>query len=313
VEKLCIIRGMNQETSIPYEVLGETLNPVIDDLYQRHLRNAHVWFPHEFIPWSEGENYKPGEIWTPDHYPLPEGVRSALKVNLWTEDNLPYYFDTIDDMLKAEAWQVWAKHWTAEEMRHAYVMRSYMEIKRPVDPIELEVVRMAQVSKGEVPHPPNPYEGVAYVSFQELATRVAHSNTGRYLDDSGKKIMARVAADENLHHVFYRDLAKSMIEIDPSAMVIAIGKQLRGFAMPGTGIPDFKAHSDAISKAGIYDIAKFKENVVDPTLKFWNLEDLEDLTDEAKVARDGIDRTLTVMATAIRRLNRSRERAQVNA
>ena len=51
--------------------------------------------------------------------------------------------------------------------------------------------------------------------------------------------MKRVAADENLHYLFYRDLVTAAIELDPSAMMIAIERQIRTFQMPGTGIPGF--------------------------------------------------------------------------
>ena len=48
---------------------------------------------------------------------------------------------------------------------------------------------------------------VAYVSFQELATRISHRNTGRASGDPiCEQLLARVAADENLHMIFYRNL-----------------------------------------------------------------------------------------------------------
>jgi acyl-[acyl-carrier-protein] desaturase len=56
--------------------------------------------------------------------------------------------------------------------------------------------------------------GLAYVAFQELATRISHRNTGRYSQDPvADRIMARIAADENLHMVFYRDLLDAAIEV----------------------------------------------------------------------------------------------------
>ncbi|EUA01784.1 putative acyl-[acyl-carrier-protein] desaturase desA1 [Mycobacterium kansasii 824] len=47
-----------------------------------------------------------------------------------------------------------------------------------------------------------------YVSFQELATRVSHRNTGRASNDTiAEQLMARVSHDENLHMIFYRDVS----------------------------------------------------------------------------------------------------------
>ena len=82
-----------------------------------------------------------------------------------------------------------------------------------------------------VPEPDTAAESLVYVALQELATRIAHRNTGRMIGDpAGYDVMMRVAADENLHHLFYRDLATAAIELDPSTMVLrhrAPGRRLR--------------------------------------------------------------------------------------
>ena len=103
---------------------------------------------------------------------------------------------------------------------------------------------MCQVSSGLVPEPDTAADGLVYVALQELATRIAHRNTGRLLGDSaGYDVMMRVAADENLHHLFYRDLTAAAIELDPSRLVQAIERQVVEFEMPGAGIPGFAAHA----------------------------------------------------------------------
>ncbi len=71
------------------------LTPVAEQLLERHLGTAKEWFPHEFVPWGRGRDFADGEEWDPAEWPLPDAVRSALFVNLLTEDNLPYYFRTI--------------------------------------------------------------------------------------------------------------------------------------------------------------------------------------------------------------------------
>ena len=79
---------------------------------------------------------------------------------------------------------------------------------------------------------------MVYVCLQELATRISHRGTGKLLEDqAGYKVMARVATDENLHFLFYRDLVNAALEVDPSSTVMAIERQVRDFEMPGTGIP----------------------------------------------------------------------------
>ena len=137
----------------------------------------------------------------------------------------------------------WTLRWTAEEGRHAIVIRDYLTVTRAIDPVALERARMNQGRRAAwCPSPTKLADGLVYVALQELATRIAHRNTGKLLDDRvGHDVMARVAADENLHHLFYRDLTTTAIELDPSRMVMAIERQVCDFAMPGTGIPDFAA------------------------------------------------------------------------
>ena len=58
--------------------------------------------------------------------------------------------------------------------------------------------------------------GLAYVSFQELATRVSHRNTGRATGDPvAEQMFARIALDENLHMVFYRNMMAAAFEVTP--------------------------------------------------------------------------------------------------
>src|SRR5688572_4855094 len=216
------------------DVLRE-LAPTARMLLERHLANAKEWFPHELVPWSRGRDFEPGVEWTAEEAPMDEAVRSSLFVNLLTEDNLPHYFRTIDHLFtEDEPWGYWTRRWTAEEGRHAIVIRDYLTVTRMVDPVALERGRMSQITQGQVPQPDTVADGLVYVSLQELATRIAHGNTGRLMDDdAGRKVMARVAGDEMLHHVFYRDLTSALLELDPSTTVKAIDRNVREFAMPG--------------------------------------------------------------------------------
>ena len=291
------------------------LRPAFDTLLDRHLGASKEWFPHEMVPWSRGRDYVPGEPWDPEEFPLPDPVRRALLLNLLTEDNLPYYFSTINGLFSHEAFEVWTKRWTAEEMRHAMVIRDWLMITRAVDPVELERGRMAQVSTGQTPQPKSIPDAVVYLCLQELATRISHRNTGKLLDDPiGYDVMARVAADENLHYLFYRDLGSAALAVDPSAMVLAIERQVREFEMPGTGVPDFAQHAAVIAKAGIYDLGLHHDQILVPVvLRQWKLADLEGLTPEAEEARERVVRFIDRMGSIARRLAAKREREQAAA
>jgi acyl-[acyl-carrier-protein] desaturase len=286
------------------------LEPSVERLLDRHLAGARDWLPHELVPWGRARDFVAGEAWEGDG-DVDEAVRSALFVNLLTEDNLPYYTSTISALYGNDGpWGAWVRRWTAEEGRHSIVLRDYVTVTRVLDPVTLERARMAQVESGQVPRRDTARDGLAYVALQELATRVAHLNTGKRVDDpAGHEIMKRVAADENRHYLFYRDLVDVAFQIDPSEMLLAVEREVRSFEMPGTGIPEFTRHAKAIARAGIYNFQVHHEQVLVPVvLRHWKLESLVGLTPEAEQARDALLRHIERVAQAGRRTAERRER-----
>jgi acyl-[acyl-carrier-protein] desaturase len=271
-------------------VLVEELAGPAAGLFNRHLAASKQWYPFEDVPWDSAADFAE-EAWNAQQYPLSKGVQSAIIVNVLTEDNLPYYTHTLMSPIAADhPLREWSRRWTAEEWRHSAAIRDWILATRAIDPYRLEDDRMVQMSKGQVPQSQSVAEMIAYVSFQELATQVAHRNTGMALDKQkrGKKIMSKVAGDEGLHHAFYRDLVLAGLEIDASTMVMAIQSELRNFKMPGTGIPGFDQHEVAIALAGIFGAQQFADAVVKPTLEHWRLSELDGLSPEAEKAREKI-------------------------
>ena len=288
------------------------LEPVVAGLLERHLAASKEWFPHEVVPYSRGRDFERGAAWTTDDsdVELSAELRSALFVNLLTEDNLPYYFRTIERTFGPDgAWGEWNRRWTAEEGRHSIAIRDYLTVTRAIDPVALERARMAQVSCGQVPEPQTPQDGIAYVALQELATRISHHNTGKLMEDpAGYEVLKRVAADENHHYLFYRDLVTAAMEVDPSGMAVAIERQVKDFEMPGTGIVDFTAHAKAIAAAGIYDYQIHHEKILQAVVvRHWDLEGVEGLDDAGKVAQAGALRHIERVGKAAKRLARRRD------
>ena len=293
--------------------LIEELEPVAAKLLERHMGVAKEWFPHELVPYSRGKDFEPGRQWVPEDADfgtagteIDEAVRSALYLNLLTEDNLPYYFRDIDRLFGSDtAFGEWARNWTAEEGRHSIVMRDYFTVTRALDPIALERGRMIQVRGGQVPTPNDAFEGLAYVSMQELATRISHRNTGKLMkDEMGTAIMSRVGNDENLHYLFYRDLTSAALELDPSSTVLGIERAVRTFSMPGLGIPNFDAMSREVAKAGIYDLLIHHDQILEPVImRHWKLMELTGLSDEAEAARESIIKRMARTAKVGKRLS----------
>jgi acyl-[acyl-carrier-protein] desaturase len=166
---------------------------------------------------------------------------------------------------------------------------------------------MAQVSGGVVPQPGSLFEGFVYLSLQELATRISHRNTGlRIGDPKGYEVMKRVVADENLHQIFYRDLAQAAFEAAPDHMMIALERVVKTFAMPGQGIPDFDHHAAIIARAGIYDLQIHHEQILAPVvLRQWGATDMTGLSGEGAAAQEKL---LKRMKTSARVAERYAER-----
>jgi acyl-[acyl-carrier-protein] desaturase len=291
----------------PADLLRE-LEPAVRAGLDRHVASATEWFPHEFVPYEVGRNYLE-EPYDPSDSALSLTAQTALEVNLLTEDNLPYYHLGLWDTFGADgAWGEWSRRWTAEEGRHSIVLRDFLTVTRGMDPVALERGRMEQVQRGYYPSGPNgflagPLDGIVYTTLQELATRISHRNTGAFTDQPLiEKLTARIATDENLHYVFYRELGKAALEVDPSAMVLAINRQVTGFAMPGFEIAEFRRKAIEIAKAGIYDLRIHHDQVVLPVLfTHWRIDRLTGLSDEANEARDGLMLFLQMLdATAAR-------------
>ncbi|MCU1346399.1 MAG: desA [Acidimicrobiia bacterium] len=276
------------------DVLIQELAPTAERLLERHLATTREWFPHQLVPYDEGRTFADGVAWSEDDssLDLTPAMRSALFVNLLTEDNLPYYFRDVARLFGGDGpWGEWSRRWTAEEGRHSIVIRDFLTVTRALDPVELERGRMAQVSGGEAPAPGGPHHALIYLTLQELATRISHRNTGVLVgnDTAAYEIMSRVAGDENLHYLFYRDAAAAAIAMEPSEMVLAIEEVVRNFAMPGTGIPNFEAHAAVIARAGIYDLNVHHDQILVPViLRHWKVQDLTGLTSEAEKARESL-------------------------
>lgn len=287
--------------------LTEELRGPVEEYFDRHMSSRKDWYIHEEIPLDGARDYR-DDPWSADDYPMPPGVREAVLVNLLTEDNLPWYTHLIAGLTsESHPLHGWARRWTAEEDSHSNAMRSWILPTRALDPVLLEDSRMQQLQGAEVPRMKTVSEMLAYTSFQELATGVAHRNVAKELRQIdrmpgepqryGGVVMARLAGDEGHHHKFYRDVAKAGLEIDPSTMLIAISHQLRRFRMPGTGIPHFAEYEKSIASAGIYDVRAFRDEVVKPTLGHWAIDTISDekLSVEAQKARAAIHRRVAIL------------------
>ncbi|GIJ50415.1 acyl-ACP desaturase [Virgisporangium aliadipatigenens] len=294
------------------------LEPVVEQNVNRHLSVAKEWFPHEYVPWSDGTNFDGflgGEAWDESQSKISDVARTSLIVNLLTEDNLPSYHHEIATTFGRDgAWGTWVHRWTAEEGRHGIAIRDYLLATRAVDPVALERARMRHMEEGFS----NSYDGVigsvAYVSFQELATRVSHRNTGKLSGDPlCEALLAKVANDENLHMLFYRNVLSAAFELAPNETMKTILEVVKTFQMPGHGIEGFTRKSVEIAKAGVYDLRLHHDDVLSPVLRQVRVFERDDLSAEGEAARTELANFMSDLDKAASRFTERRDAMRAKA
>ncbi|MGV9662004.1 acyl-ACP desaturase [Nocardia niigatensis] len=295
------------------ELLTE-LEPVVGSNIDRHLSMAKDWNPHDYVPWDDGYNFAAmgGTDWAPEQSRLSEVAKVAMITNLLTEDNLPSYHRIIAENFSMDgAWGTWVGRWTAEENRHAIAMRDYLVVTRSVDPVALEHDRMVHMTRGV--HAPQGFGGVldqvAYVTFQELATRVSHRSTGRVCNDPvADRLLARIAADENLHMIFYRNVTGAALDVAPDQAIEAITSVALSFTMPGHGMPNWRRNGVLMVKHGIYDLRQHLDEVLWPVLRTWKVFERNDFTARGEKVREGLAMYLEKLEKDVIRFEEQRAR-----
>jgi acyl-[acyl-carrier-protein] desaturase len=296
------------------------LEPVAEAGLNQHLASTKNWNPHDYVPWSVGTDYGAlgGADWTPDQSALSELARIAMITNLLTEDNLPSYHRAIAEHFSLDdAWGAWVNRWTVEESRHGIALRDYLLVTRAVDPNALEMARIQQVTAGFSPgqqgqgsvRPESMLDALVYVTFQELATRVSHRNTGRACEESiADQLLRRVAADENLHMIFYRGVAAAALDIAPDAAMHSICRILVNFQMPGFSIPNFRRNAVKIAVGGIYDLRQHLDDVVLPVLRKWRIFERDDFGETGLRRRDELAAFIERMESEAAKFEESKAR-----
>jgi acyl-[acyl-carrier-protein] desaturase len=302
------------EPTATLDLLRE-LEPVVAANVNRHLSTAKEWFPHEYVPWGAGSDFDGifgGQAWEPGQSRLPEAARTSVIVNLLTEDNLPSYHHEIATVFGRDgAWGTWVHRWTAEEGRHAMAIRDYLLVTRAVDPVELERARMRHMGAGFANTHDGFIESVAYVALQELATRIAHRNTGIVSGDPAcNQLLARIALDENLHMIFYRDLLGAAFDLAPNTAMRAVCNVATSFQMPGYTIENFGRKSVQIAMAGIYDLRIHHDEVLTPVLRQLRIFDRAGLNAEGEAAREQLSTFLHSLDAAACRFVDKRDTAR---
>ena len=284
------------------------LTPVAERLLERHLAGAKEWFPHEFVPWCRGRDFAPGEAWDADEVDARPGRAQRPVREPPHRGQPPLLLDARSSNRFGDdgAWGTWVRRWTAEEGRHSIVLRDYLTVTRALDPVALERARMAQVECGRgAASPTTSQDGIVYVALQELATRIAHHNTGKLLDDP-----AGLRGDEAGRErrepplpLLPRPLRRPRSRSIPRRWCSRSSARCARSRCRAPGSSTSPQHAKAIARAGIYDFSVHHEQILVPVvLRHWNIEALEGSTPEAEAARDALVTRIDRIGQAGRRM-----------
>jgi len=233
------------------------LEPVVAENLTRHLATADEWYAHDHVPFEQGRNFAflGGEDWDPSQATLPREVVDALEVMLITKDNLSgYHRELVEHFILEDKWGRWLGRWTAEENLHAIAIRDYMVVTRNFDPAADEEVRVAHVMRGYRADTYNQIETLVFMALYERAHAVYLRNLeARITEPVLKRLIGRIAADEERHEEFFHNLVAYCLERYPDETIGAIARRSGGLGVVGGDILEYQDKLHAVADAGIFD------------------------------------------------------------
>jgi acyl-[acyl-carrier-protein] desaturase len=70
--------------------------------------------------------------------------------------------------------------------------------------------------------------------------------------------------------------------------LVALNRVLQNFEMPGTMIPGFGRRALAMARLGVYNLRIHAENVIDPLVRHWKVDEITGLSPEGAEAQEAI-------------------------
>ncbi|WP_143962521.1 acyl-ACP desaturase [Litoribacter populi] len=298
----------NHELEKNMEVISQ-----LDDLVGETVDNVLVdpddcWQPTDFLPnMSEPDALDQVKALRERTAGIPDTIITSLIGNMITEEALPSYqtyFNLLEginpegSLLSERGWVRWSKAWTAEENRHGDLLNKYLYLSGRADMRAVEQTIHRLIYNGFDPRSEkDPYQAIIYTSFQERATKVSHTNTGKLATKAGDDVLSRIcktiAGDEARHEKAYKSFMSRIFEIDPNGAMVAFEKMMKKqIVMPavlmgegGSNPTLFSQFSAITQKIGVYtgwDYARIIEHLV----KLWDVENVTGLNDVAAKAQD---------------------------
>lgn len=264
------------------------------------------WQPSDFLPDMTDKNWrdKVDEL-RRNAAGLTDEALVILVGNIVTEEALPTYQASLnraqflEDTTGADStpWARWTRGWSAEENRHGDLLHKYLYLSGRVNMRAFEVTTHHLIRNGFDPKMnKDPYRLIVYVSFQERATKISHSNMGRLADKCGDQTLGRIcttiAGDEARHEEAYKRFFRRIVELDAENAVISFAEMMKQkIDMPARLMYDgaeedlFNQFAIVAQRAGIYTFQDYAE-VLKHLLDFWGIPSLKNLSGEAAQAQE---------------------------
>ncbi|WP_439032294.1 acyl-ACP desaturase [Gordonia terrae] len=267
------------------------LEKALPEIAEDHQAAATPWNPHDWVPWDDGRNFAflGGDDFDPSQATLSDEARAGLLALLLTKDNLPSYHRVLAKHFPAFSdWRQLVGVWTAEDNRHAIVLRDYLVVRRAIDPVDAEERRRIHVTQGyrqtpEQVEPLSPLDVLALMAVHEnqcvhfIATLKAVAN-----DEVLEEILTKIAADDQQQAVTFGAFLNAGLVADQDATVLAIDRALAIDEPIGHDIDDFEAERALIAH---YENAETKTAIAAALADAVKLESVAGLSDEAEAAR----------------------------
>lgn len=284
------------------QTLEKSIGGFLDQFIMKPEKN---WQPSDFLPNPQGNNFleEVREIQEISKE-LDDDFWVVLVGDMITEEALPTYESWLMDLdgvnqKEPGAWIKWIRSWTAEENRHGDVLSKYLYLSGRVNMKEVEISTQYLIADGfDLGTGSDPYKNFVYTSFQELATYISHSNVARMAKQKGHDALASmskiIAGDEMRHHLAYRHFIKEIFKIDASEMMLAYYQMMKHkITMPAMHLREsfegkgrmFDKFAKVAQRLGVYTGYDYVDILEQLNVK-WEIDKLNNLTDEAEKARD---------------------------
>lgn len=276
------------------EDLIAALEKSLATLAEEHHEAAEEWMPHDWVPWSKGRNFRflGGEDWDPSEASLNETANAAMLALLLAKDNLPSYHRILALHFPAFSdWRQLIGVWTAEDNRHAIVLRDYLVVTRCQDPVDAENRRRIHVVAGwkqtpEAADAVGPMDALALLAVHENQCVQFIGRLKEYVDDPVlTTILDKIATDDNVQAATFQAFLMAGMVADQEATVLAVDKALAEIEHIGADVADFDTQREFFSDfEDVSTDAAIARKLADEL----KLDSVQELSEEAEAARQRI-------------------------